>query len=134
MVVINPSDIGAGNDFIALVDPPEDPTPEEVRAWYAGEQTLPAKAVWIVFDDGRLDSFREATPILKRLGLKAAMFVAAHNADRSLPVGIVGSIIVFKHQASDAGTVTKYHIECPAAVWPIRIERLQRHIPIHRAA
>ncbi|MCE9615550.1 MAG: tetratricopeptide repeat protein [Lentisphaerae bacterium] len=60
-------------------------TANDVRAWYARERDLPPKAVWIVFDDGRMDSFREATPILRRHGLKAAMFVPGFNASRNLP-------------------------------------------------
>jgi tetratricopeptide (TPR) repeat protein len=60
-------------------------TAEEIRGWYAGESDLPSNAVWIVFDDARLDSFKEATPILKRHGMKATMFVPGCNADRNLP-------------------------------------------------
>ena len=57
----------------------------QIHAWLAGKGELPIKPVWIVFDDGRLDSLREATPILKKYGLKAAMFVSGYNADRNLP-------------------------------------------------
>ena len=57
----------------------------QIQAWVVGKGELPIKPVWITFDDGRLDSLREATPILKKYGLKAAMFVAGCNADRDLP-------------------------------------------------
>ena len=57
----------------------------QIQAWLAGNGELPVKPVWITFDDGRLDSLREATPILKKYGLKAAMFVAGCNADRNRP-------------------------------------------------
>ena len=56
----------------------------QIHAWLAGKGELPIKPVWIVFDDGRLDSLREATPILKKYGLKAAMFVSGYSADRNL--------------------------------------------------
>jgi peptidoglycan/xylan/chitin deacetylase (PgdA/CDA1 family) len=60
-------------------------TSRAIRAWCEGGKPLPDKAVWITFDDGRLDSLREATPVLRELDWSAAMFVAGTNADRILP-------------------------------------------------
>ena len=57
----------------------------QIQAWLTGKDELPVKPVWITFDDGRLDSLREATPILKKYGLTAAMFVSGYSADRNLP-------------------------------------------------
>ncbi len=58
--------------------------PEAFR-WVKGEFELPKKAILISFDDGRLDSFQNADPILKKYDMKATMFVIGQNADRNLP-------------------------------------------------
>lgn len=57
----------------------------DVRNWLEGRKQLPARSVVITFDDGRLDSLRQADPVLAELGFQAAMFVAGINADRNLP-------------------------------------------------
>lgn len=46
----------------------------ELEAFLAG-QALPAKSVMITFDDGYLDNFVHAHPVLESLGLHAVMFV-----------------------------------------------------------
>ena len=43
---------------------------------------LPAKTVCITFDDGNLDNFRYAFPILKKMGFPATLFMITANIDR----------------------------------------------------
>lgn len=50
-------------------------TPEELTAGLNGELQLPEKPVLITFDDGYLDNYTNAFPILKRYGMRATIFV-----------------------------------------------------------
>jgi peptidoglycan/xylan/chitin deacetylase (PgdA/CDA1 family) len=46
---------------------------------------LPSRPILITFDDGRLDSYRYADPILRRNGFRATMFVITDPVDRGNP-------------------------------------------------
>jgi poly-beta-1,6-N-acetyl-D-glucosamine N-deacetylase len=46
---------------------------------------LPSRPILITFDDGQLDSWRYADPILKRFGFRATMFVITDPVDRGNP-------------------------------------------------
>jgi hypothetical protein len=46
---------------------------------------LPDRPILITFDDGRIDSYGAADPILARYGMRAAMFVITANADAAKP-------------------------------------------------
>ena len=46
---------------------------------------LPDRPVLITFDDGRLDSYQGADPILARYGMRATMFVITANASAAKP-------------------------------------------------
>lgn len=61
----------------------ESVTADRIAPWLRGDADLPERAVMIAFDDGRLDSFRQADPVLQRHGYQAVMFAAGINADRA---------------------------------------------------
>jgi hypothetical protein len=46
---------------------------------------LPNRPILITFDDGRIDSFEGADPVLARNGMRATMFVITANADAAKP-------------------------------------------------
>jgi len=50
-------------------------TPDELYAGLRGEIELPPKPVLITFDDGYLDNYTNAYPILKKYNLRATIFV-----------------------------------------------------------
>jgi tetratricopeptide (TPR) repeat protein len=50
-------------------------TVSELERVFQGKARLPEKPLLITFDDGRTDTFENADPILKDLGLRATMFV-----------------------------------------------------------
>jgi tetratricopeptide (TPR) repeat protein len=50
-------------------------TASELDRVFQGKARLPEKPLLITFDDGRTDTFENADPILKELGLRATMFV-----------------------------------------------------------
>ena len=56
-------------------------TLDDVRAYVAGEKTLPAKSVAVTFDDGYLDNWTYAVPILKKYGFSGAVFVTTDFVD-----------------------------------------------------
>lgn len=50
-------------------------TPEQVRDFCAGSNTLPRDAFFVTFDDGLVDHLVAATDVLAPLGIRAAFFV-----------------------------------------------------------
>jgi peptidoglycan/xylan/chitin deacetylase (PgdA/CDA1 family) len=60
-------------------------TPAQVAAWHAGRAALPANAVLLTFDGGRMDTTLNAAPIVRRLHLKATVFMIG-GAYRQAPV------------------------------------------------
>jgi hypothetical protein len=60
-------------------------TPAQVAAWHAGRARLPANAVLLTFDGGRMDTTLNAAPIVRSLHLKAAVFMIG-GAYRQAPV------------------------------------------------
>jgi peptidoglycan/xylan/chitin deacetylase (PgdA/CDA1 family) len=53
----------------------------EVRDHVSGRKALPAKTVALTFDDGYLDNWVFAVPILKKYGFKATVFVSTDFVD-----------------------------------------------------
>jgi peptidoglycan/xylan/chitin deacetylase (PgdA/CDA1 family) len=48
---------------------------DELLDWMAGKKALNEKALVLTFDDGYLDNYRHAYPVLKKFGLKATIFL-----------------------------------------------------------
>jgi hypothetical protein len=55
---------------------------DQVQAFVAGRASLPPKAVALTFDDGYLDNWVFAFPLLKKYNLKGTIFVSADFIDR----------------------------------------------------
>ena len=60
-------------------------TPQELYAALVDGAELPENPVLITFDDGYMDNYTNAYPILKKYGLKATMFVITGFLDRAQP-------------------------------------------------
>jgi peptidoglycan/xylan/chitin deacetylase (PgdA/CDA1 family) len=60
-------------------------TLSDYRLYQAGEIRLPRKPVIITFDDGYLDTYRLAVPLLKEYGMRAVVFVIG---DRSIKTNV----------------------------------------------
>jgi peptidoglycan/xylan/chitin deacetylase (PgdA/CDA1 family) len=52
---------------------------DDYRLYLAGELNLPRKPVILTFDDGYLDVYKNAFPILKEFGMKAVVFVLGNR-------------------------------------------------------
>jgi peptidoglycan/xylan/chitin deacetylase (PgdA/CDA1 family) len=60
-------------------------TPAQVAAWHAGRAGLPANAVLLTFDGGRMDTTLNAAPIVRHLHMQATVFMIG-GAYRQAPV------------------------------------------------
>jgi len=54
-------------------------TLEELVEWHSGNKELPPNPCIITFDDGYVDVYENAIPILEELGLKATLFVIGRS-------------------------------------------------------
>ncbi len=57
-------------------------TLDEIAKHIQRRKSFPPRAVAITFDDGYLDNYQLALPILQRLGFKAAFFIVAGQIGR----------------------------------------------------
>ncbi|MFC1646553.1 polysaccharide deacetylase family protein [Candidatus Omnitrophota bacterium] len=55
---------------------------EEFAVYLREKKQVPRNTVVLTFDDGHLDNYEEAYPILKKYGLKATMFVIVDSLDK----------------------------------------------------
>jgi len=60
-------------------------TPEQYARWPGGSPRLPSRPILITFDDGRMDSYRQADRVLAREGLRATMFTITGPIDAENP-------------------------------------------------
>ena len=67
-------------EFLKVHDYRVLPLEEAVRLAKAG-QTSPPKSVVITFDDGYLDNFNYAFPVLKKMGFPATIFMITNNVN-----------------------------------------------------
>lgn len=57
-------------------------TTEQLGAWLSGKGRLPARPVLITFDDGYRSNYEHGYPVLKRLRLKATLFLVTSKVGR----------------------------------------------------
>lgn len=88
----------ADNQFYCL-------TPEEVEHYIDTGDSIPQKPVLIAFDDGYLDNYAYAYPILKKYNLKATLF-GITGWFRDGPVRTI----------EEAEALCKNHVECAYAI------------------
>jgi len=92
--VAAPEDVGLGDTDLVDATPEtfaahlsffrrcfEPVTLTEVREARAGGKPLPPNALLVTFDDGYLDNYVRATPILRRFGMSGVFFVATDYLD-----------------------------------------------------
>lgn len=58
-------------------------TLDEVYDFFANDKPVPKKAVVLTFDDGYVDNYLEALPVLKEFGFTATIFVITDLVDKS---------------------------------------------------
>ena len=90
---------------------------DQVGRFVRGEKDLPERAVVVTFDDGYVDNFEMAMPILDRAGVPAAFYVTVDCVEkRRLPWP---SRLRFSFRKTDR----KEWKNEPAKVWPLGSER-----------
>ena len=57
-------------------------TPDDAADYLEGKRPLPEKAILLLFESGRKDSFIRATPLLRRRGMRATMCVPTRTTGR----------------------------------------------------
>ena len=75
--------------------------PSEVEEIGEGKRSLPARPVMITFDDGYIDNYTTAFPLLKKYGLKATIFVVSDEIGK--PGRMTG---VQLKEMSDSGLIS----------------------------
>lgn len=75
--------------------------PDKIIAYMTGKEKMPAKTVAITADDGYLNFYENAYPVLKKYNLPAAIFIATDNIGRP---GYLGWKEL--REMSDSGLIT----------------------------
>ena len=60
----------------------------EAEAFFIDNEPLPAKTAWITFDDGYLDNYYNALPILKKYGHCGVMFAVTDRLEKETKVPV----------------------------------------------
>lgn len=81
---------------------------DELKEGLAGKKPLPSRPIVITFDDGYEDNYSTALPILKKYGMRAAIFIAV---DRVGQPGYLSwqQINILQSQGIDIGSHTVSH-------------------------
>ena len=74
-------------------------TPDELSEYLRGG-TVPKKSVAVTFDDGWLDNYLFAFPVLKKYGVRATIFLVPDRVDRASPGGREAGSSVPNHRES----------------------------------
>ena len=106
-------------------------TPQEMYAALVEGAELPENPVLITFDDGYLDNYTNAYPILKKYGLKATMFVITGFMDRGQP-GYFTWGQAAEMEASGLINIES-HTVTHSSLTALSEEQLQREIKLSKA-
>lgn len=106
-------------------------TPQEMYAALVEGAELPENPVLITFDDGYLDNYTNAYPILKKYGLKATIFVITGFMDRGQP-GYFTWGQAAEMEASGLINIES-HTVTHSSLTDLNEEQMQREIKVSKA-
>jgi peptidoglycan/xylan/chitin deacetylase (PgdA/CDA1 family) len=94
---------------------------KDVVAWLEGRRDLPPYAALITFDDGYLDNYTSAFPILRKYNLPALIFLTTGHIGTDAPFYWDMAAYCFSHTRHDHLTFPDGHVEA----WANEVEREQ---------
>jgi len=74
--------------------------PGELLSYIKGDTVFNEKAVMITFDDGWLDNYIYAYPVLKKYGINATIFIASHWIDEASKAALPDTAQIPNHEES----------------------------------
>jgi peptidoglycan/xylan/chitin deacetylase (PgdA/CDA1 family) len=77
---------------------------QEIHEWLQGKKQLPPHAALITFDDGYLDNYSNAYPILRRHGFSAVIFLTTGHIETDAPFFWDLTAYCFAHTSADCIT------------------------------
>ena len=84
-------------------------TLDEAYDFFIKDKPVPEKAVVLTFDDGYVDNYSEALPILRELGFKATIFVITDVVDKSPGYMKLEQLKEMQASGMDIQSHTVYH-------------------------
>ncbi len=92
---------------------------------FEGKYNLPAKPIVITFDDGYLDNYRNALPILQKYGMRATVFIITGQVGQTEYLNW-DDIVRMQQQGTEIGSHTVHHTELGKAGLAAQVEEIQQ--------
>ena len=94
----------------------------ELRAYLAGSRTLPDRPVVLTFDDGYLDLYTQAFPVLKHYHFKAVAYIVAGFLDRTTTNVTPAQVREMDTYGIEIGAHTVSHVDLTRAGGSLNFE------------
>jgi peptidoglycan/xylan/chitin deacetylase (PgdA/CDA1 family) len=101
-------------------------TLDEAYDFFAKNKPVPEKSVVLTFDDGYVDNYLEALPILKEFGFKATIFVITDAVDKSKNYMNVEQLKKMEASGMDIQSHTSHHKNFKELSYNEQLETLKR--------
>ncbi|PRR78607.1 Poly-beta-1,6-N-acetyl-D-glucosamine N-deacetylase precursor [Clostridium liquoris] len=100
-------------------------TLDELYSYFIENKPIPKKSLVITFDDGYLDNYKYAYPILKEFNLKATIFVIADNIDKDNRSMNSGQLKELQSNGIDIQSHTLKHEELNKLSYELQLKTLK---------
>ena len=101
-------------------------TLEQAYDFLKNNKPIPEKSVVITFDDGYLDNYTDAFPVLKSMGFKATVFVITSQVDKN-PTCITSEMIKdMDKNGFDIQSHTVHHLDLDGLTYEKQVQELKQ--------